>query len=44
VGSIIACDSDNTAHCLFALVYEPGGWKRAPGGQAKTDCGLLEAA
>jgi len=40
VGDITACDSGDTAHRLLALVYEPGGQKRAVGGEAKADYAL----
>jgi len=36
VGSITACDSGNTAHRVFALIYEPGGQERASGNQTNT--------
>jgi len=36
VGDIAACDSSDTAHCLFALVYDTGHKKRTPGCSTET--------
>ena len=36
MGSITACDSGNTAHCVFYLFYKPGGQERASGSQTNT--------